>query len=101
MTELSSNATGTITASENVSFMLSASNANKDTIYTKWYYRANYGTSGYDSTPWTLIKGYSKSNNCEYIFPTVGSYVIGLRAVTDPKNEPSDIQLLGNVSYVE
>ncbi|MCD4722739.1 MAG: hypothetical protein K8S13_23210 [Desulfobacula sp.] len=95
------NLSTTATTNDTVTFSMSASTKAGETIYYKFFYRANYGVSSYDSTPWTVMQDYSTVNSCQYIFPSAGDYIIGVRAVTDPFNEPAALPISGFVIHVE
>lgn len=41
------------------------------------------------------MKDYSTETSCEYKFPGEGSYIVVVRAVTDPFSEPADLQIIG------
>lgn len=69
-------------------------------VYYKFYYCGNYGTSLYDSTPWTTVQEYSTSSTCNYSFPSAGNYISVVRAVTDPANEPAALTIIGGVVSV-
>lgn len=69
-------------------------------IHYQYYYRANYGTAGYDTTPWTLVKAYSTEPVCEYTFPAAGNYIVVARAVMNPADEPASLPIIGGVVSV-
>ncbi len=71
-----------------------------DSVYYKFYYCPNYGTDAYGSSDWTVMQDYSTSNSCSYTFPEANNYVIVVRAVTDPDNEPDILPLTGGVVKV-
>ncbi len=98
---VSSNASGTASASETVTFTVEGSNVNGDTIYYKWLYCAGHGTNAYDDNSWVEVQDYSTTASCDYVFPNAGSYVIVVRAVTDPENEPDNLAISGCVVNVE
>ncbi len=78
----------------------SASTQSGASIYYKFYYCGNYGTSSYDATPWTMLQDYSTSNTCDYSFPSVGNYIVVVRAVINPNNEPTELPIIGGVVRV-
>ncbi|MFH1162839.1 MAG: hypothetical protein V1852_02105 [Pseudomonadota bacterium] len=92
---LSSAATSVIKPGTPVKYTVTASGSTGDTLYYKWFYRADYGTSDYDPSPWVVAKDYSVDNSYDYTFPNNGSYIIVVRAVTDPNNEPADLPIIG------
>ncbi len=98
---LSCDATGDTSAGEPVTYTVSGSILNNDTIYYKWFYRANYGTSDYDTSPWVVVQDYVANNSCEFTFPSAGKYVVVVRAVTDPNNEPADLPIIGGVISIK
>lgn len=69
-------------------------------INYQYYYCANYGTDAYASTEWTLVKDYSTENSAQYVFPQAGNYVMVVRAVTDPANEPAALPIIGQAVSV-
>ncbi|MFH0727188.1 MAG: choice-of-anchor Q domain-containing protein [Pseudomonadota bacterium] len=79
---------------------VTASCANASPVYYKFYYRENYGTAAYDTTPWTVVQDYSTSNSAQYSFARAGSYIIVARAVTDPTSEPPALPIIGQVVTV-
>lgn len=91
----------TITAGQAVTFTATASNARQDTIYYKFFYRADYGTANYESGQWVVVKDYSTENSASYTFPSAGSYIVVVRAVTDPANEPADLPIIGGAVNVQ
>ena len=97
---LSISETGTINVSQNVTFTANASSSAGDAIYYKFYYCANYGTSEYDSSPWVVMQDYSTSNTCSYSFSEANDYIVVVRAVTDPNNEPASLPIIGGVITV-
>ncbi|MFH0730033.1 MAG: hypothetical protein V2B19_27285 [Pseudomonadota bacterium] len=92
---LSSNAVGPVAAGRPVTLTVEASNAAGEAIYYKWFYRADYGTSDYDTSPWIVVQDYATTNICNYTFPSAGHYIVVVRAVTDPNNEPADPRIIG------
>jgi hypothetical protein len=64
-------------------------------IYYKFFYRAGYGTSGYDGNPWVIMQEFSTSNTCTYSFPEAGHYVVVAWAWNDPTHIPDDVPLMG------
>ncbi len=100
LTGLSSDATGAVSIGETVMYTVIGSNSNNDTIYYKWFYRANYGTSDYDSSPWMVVQNYAANYSCDFTFPAAGKYIIVVRAVTDPNDEPADLPIIGGVVTV-
>ena len=98
---LSSDAGGDVTLGNTATYTVSGSISTGDTIYYKWFYRAGYGTSDYDSSPWVVAQDYSTSNSCGFSFPSAGKYIVVVRAVTDPNNEPADLPIIGGVVTVE
>ncbi len=100
ISSLTSNATGTISAGDTVTFTATASNSTSDPIYYEFYYQANYGISGADDT-WNRVQEYSTANTCDITFPFNGNYIVVVRAVTDPENEPDALPIVGNVVVVQ
>lgn len=98
---LSSDPTETADTSSRITFTASASTAAGDDIYYQFYYCANYGTAAYETTPWTMVQEYSTKNTCEYQFPDAGDYVVVVRAVTDPENEPAALPIIGNTIKIK
>lgn len=100
ITALSTTPTGFPQANVPVTITASAAGSAGQTIYYKFYYCANYGTSNYLSTPWTVVQDYSTSNRAVYTFPAAGDYIVVVRAVTDPNNEPSALPIVGKAITV-
>ncbi len=88
---------GSFASDEPVTMTASASGTSSETLYYKFYYRANYGTSTYDTSPWVVMQDYSTTNTCTDIFPGDGSYIVVVRVVTDPSNEPASLPIIGGV----
>ncbi len=101
LTSLTSDATGDIYINDTVMYTVNGSNLNNDPIYYKWFYRANYGTSDYDSSPWVVVQDYSANSSCNFSFQNTGKYIIVVRAVTDPNYEPPDLPIIGGVVSVK
>ncbi len=78
-----------------VTVTVNAANSVGQPIYYKFYYSAHYGTDDYATTPWTVVQDYSTSNSAPYTFPSAGNYLIVVRAVTDPNNEPQALSIAG------
>ncbi len=100
LTGLSKNPSTPSKPGETIQFTANAVTYLNAVIYYKFYYCANYGTSSYASTPWTLIQDYSTDNTCNYTFPSGGDYIVVARAVTDPNNEPAALPIVGQVVNV-
>ncbi len=47
-----------------------------------------------------MLQAYSTSNTCQYTFPSQGDYVVVVRAVTDPENEPDALPITGQTVSV-
>lgn len=95
-----SGTSGQIMPGSNVGITANAVSSDASTVYYKFFYCANYGSSAYDTTPWTVIQNYSDSNSASFSFPQAGNYVVVVRAVTDPNNEPANLPLIGGVVSV-
>ncbi|MFH0725865.1 MAG: hypothetical protein V2B19_05875 [Pseudomonadota bacterium] len=83
-----------------VTISVEASSAGGEIVYYKFFYCGNYGTSLYASSPWTVVQDYSTSNSAQYNFPSAGSYIVVVRAVTDPHSEPADLSIIGETVTV-
>lgn len=92
---LTSDKTGTIEKGENIKITASAQSSDGRPIYYKFYYCGNYGTDIYASTPWTVAQEYSTNNQALYNFQDPGNYVVVVRAVTDPYQEPAALPIIG------
>lgn len=92
--------TATPAAGDTVQYTANAFTAGNQTVYYKFFYRANYGTSDYDTTPWTVVQNYSTSATCSYTFPAAGDYIVVVRAVTDPASEPAALPIAGACVHV-
>ncbi len=93
--QLSSNVSGAVSPNSPVTFTITASDAGANDLYYKWFYRAGYGTPNYESMPWVTVQGYSQSTSCQITFPDEGDYIVVVRAVTNPANEPVDLPIIG------
>ncbi len=93
--QLSSGVSGSVSPNTPVTYTITASDSRGDAVYYKWFYRAGYGTDAYDTNPWVVVQPYSTSSSCEYTFPDEGDYIVVVRAVTDPDNEPADLPIIG------
>ncbi len=96
LTGMTTDAADDTQANDTVNVTATASCPVDQTLYYEFYYCANYGTDAYETTAWTLVQPYSTSNTCQYTFPEDGDYIIVVRAVTDPANEPSALPIVGN-----
>ncbi len=97
ISSLTSSAQGNIRAGVPVTFTAQASTSDESVVYYKFYYCANYGTSEYETTQWTMVQEYSTSTDCSITFPDAGKYVVVVRAVIDPDNEPDNFPITGLV----
>lgn len=97
---LSLSQTGTLQVDVPVTVTASATESNGQTLYYKFYYCANYGTGDYASTPWTVVQDYSTANSAEYSFSAVGDYIVVVRVVTEPNNEPEALPIIGQTVTV-
>ncbi|MFH0730271.1 MAG: kelch repeat-containing protein [Pseudomonadota bacterium] len=95
ITSLSAGDSGAVNPGKPITYTANASSPSGGALYYKWFYCANYGTSAYATSPWVVVQDYSTDNSCDYTFPSAGSYVIVVRAVTDPNNEPADLPIIG------
>lgn len=92
---ISSGSTTNPNAGEAVTFSVTATAPSGAPVYYKFYYRPDYGTSSYDSAPWTTVRDYSTESSCQYIFPSAGNYVAVARAVKNPSSEPATLPITG------
>ncbi|MFH0731129.1 MAG: hypothetical protein V2B19_32895 [Pseudomonadota bacterium] len=83
-----------------VTIRVEASNGAGLPLYYKFFYCAGYGTALYETSPWTVVQDYTTSNSAQYLFPSSGSYVVVVRVVTDPANEPADFSIIGQAVTV-
>lgn len=79
---------------------VNASSSGSSPMYYKFYYCGNYGTADYSTSSWVAVQEYSTSSSCTYTFPDSGSYVIVVRAVTDPVHEPDALPIVGGIVTV-
>ena len=100
-TKLTTDLYTTPDSADQVIITASASTSAADTIYYKFYYCSNYGTSSYSTTDWTVVQNYSTSNTCRYTFPNREDYVAVVRAVTDTSNEPAALPVIGQTISVD
>jgi hypothetical protein len=101
LTSLSASTSGVIKSGDAVLFTATAGATAEKSVYYQFYYCANYGTSAYETTNWTLVKEYSTDNTCTITFPAPGNYVVVVRAVLDPDNEPQALPVIGNIVMVQ
>lgn len=87
-------------AGDEVTFTAEATNPSGTPVFYKFYYCANYGTSAYDTTPWTVVQDYSLTGISKYVFPSAGNYVVVARAVADIRNEPAALPIVGTTVSV-
>ncbi len=99
--DFSSDIAGSLSAGTPVTFSVNAQTAATDTVYYQFYYRANYGTEAYDSSPWITAQPYSVTDQATFSFPSAGSYIVVIRSVPDPTDEPSALPIMGGVVVVE
>ncbi len=85
---------------DSVSVTVNASSSSNSPVYYKFYYCGNYGSAEYANSDWVTVQEYSTNNTCNYSFPDSGAYVVVVRAVTDPVNEPSALPIVGGVVTV-
>ena len=97
ITQLSSSVLETVPPNTPVTYTVSAADSGGNDVYYKWFYRSGYGTPDYDSLPWVTVQDYSLSTNCEFTFPEDGDYIVVVRAVTNPNNEPVDLPIIGSI----
>lgn len=97
---LRSDKTGTIAKGENLQITASAESSDGRPIYYKFYYCGNYGTDSYATTSWNVVQDYSTNNQAVYNFQESGNYIIVVRAVTDPFQEPSALPITGASFFV-
>lgn len=83
-----------------VKVTVNASSSGSSPMFYKFYYCGNYGTDGYSSSAWITAQDYSINNECTYSFPDSGSYVVVIRAVTDPAHEPDALPIAGGIVSV-
>lgn len=95
-----STATSNIITGDSVTFTASAITETGQSLYYRFYYRANYGTTAYDATSWTMVRDYATNNSCQITFPASGNYVVVARAVTDPSNEPAALPIIGTIVVI-
>ena len=101
VTGVATDVRGRPTVGEDVVVTVQASSACRDDLYYEFYYRANYGTADYETSPWVKVQSYSTSNTATYSFDEPGSYIAVVRVVLDPNNEPEDLPIVGYVIAVE
>lgn len=83
-----------------VTVTVDASSSGGQSVYYKFFYCGNYGTASYDTSPWVVVQNYSTTNSANFNFPSAGNYIIVVRAVTDPNNEPVDFSIIGEAVTV-
>ncbi len=87
---------GTRETNQTITVTADASSTDGQTMYYKFYFCANYGSVVYENaTDWTVVQDYSTTNTAEYTFPKAGEYIIVVRCVTDPDNEPTALPIIG------
>ncbi len=95
--ELSTDGVGPVAPDSEVTYTIDASSSDDADLYYKWFYQAVSDTDTEDESPWVVVQDYSTSNTCEYTFPEEGKYVVVVRAVSDPDNEPEDFPIVGGI----
>jgi hypothetical protein len=98
---LSTTYSGKPAAGEKIRYTASVKSGCRGDVYYKFFYRAKYGTSEYETADWIVAKDYSTDNYCDYNFPEAGDYILIVRAVTDPNNEPAALPIFGGIVSVE
>lgn len=91
----SSSASSNPKIGDTVTYTATASDPTGGSVYYRFYYRPDYGSSSYDTASWTMVRDYSTTNTCQYTFPSAGNYVVVVRAVKDPSNEPAALPIAG------
>lgn len=89
----------TVTGSP-VNISVNASTPDSSAISYKFFYCGNYGSSTYDTIAWNTVQEYSSANSCSYTFSDPGNYIVVTRAVTDPRNEPDALPIVGSIVTV-
>jgi hypothetical protein len=92
-TGLDTNLTANTRAGDPVTFVASA--AGPQPIYYKFWYRAGYGTSAYDTSPWLTMRDFGTADTTTMQFPAADHYIVVVWGVTDPFNIPADVSLIG------
>ncbi len=100
-TGFSSSSTGALSAGTPVTFTVGAGTTASDPIYYQFYYCADYGTAAYGTSPWIIKQPYSTNNQASFSFPSAGNYVVVVRSVIDPADEPAVLPIIGGVVAVE
>ena len=72
-----------------------ATTTRPDTVFYRFYYRAGYGTTAYDSNPWVLFQDFSSRNAATLAFPSARHYIVVVHAVADPNNIPTAVPMIG------
>lgn len=85
---------------DSFSVSVEASSSNYEQIYYKFYYCPNYGTSDYEISEWVVVRDYSTAKTAAYSMPLSGNYIVVVRAVTDPANEPDALPIIGGLVSV-
>lgn len=93
--------TGSGTVNSPITVSAAAVDPDQRPLYYKFFYRPNYGTPEYDASSWTVVQDYSPSSSAQYIFSEAGDYVVVVRVVTDPFNEPPVLPIAGGGIHVE
>ncbi|WP_198013777.1 Lcl C-terminal domain-containing protein [Desulforegula conservatrix] len=85
---------------DSFSVSVEASSSDSEQMYYKFYYCPNYGTSDYETSEWVVVKDYSTAKTAAYSVPSSGNYIVVVRAVTDPANEPDALPIIGGLVSV-
>ncbi len=91
---------GVVNTGDVITLAVNASDSQGAPLYYKFFYCAGYGTAEYATNPWIVMQEYSTSNTCTYSFSDADDYIIVVRVVTDPENEPAVLPIYGKVLTV-
>ena len=69
--------------------------------YYKFWCRAGYGTSAYNTNQWVVMQEYSTNNTCTHTFDNSDNYVVIVHATKDPTDIPSPVPMIGMNVEVE
>lgn len=85
ITGLPSSASSTPKVGETVTYTTATSDPTGGSVYYRFYYRPDYGSSSYDTAPWTMVRDYSTISTCEYTHSQTQGIILVARAVKDPE----------------
>lgn len=75
-------------------------NPSNQILYYRFYFKDAYGTPSYDTTDWMVLQDYSTSNALNISLAWAADYIMVVRVVPDPRNEPAVLPIIGQALSV-